>query len=62
MHKIQQHFLGTKNMVEEPQPSSNDPNGWRLLINIDRVFIGMAVSLNYSKSSGRHMCCPPSVA
>lgn len=42
------------NMIEGPQPRS-DPNGWGLLINIDGVFIGMAVGLNYSEGSGRHM-------
>lgn len=41
-------------MIEGPQPRS-DPNGWGLLINIDGVFIGMAVGLNYSEGSGRHM-------
>lgn len=33
-------------------------NGWRLLINIDGVFIGMAVGLNYSEGSGRRMGRP----
>lgn len=41
-------------MIEGPQPRG-DPNGWGLLINIDGVFIGMAVELNYSAGSGRHM-------
>lgn len=43
-------------MIEGPQPHG-DPNGWGLLINIDGVFIGMAVGLNYSAGSGRHMGC-----
>lgn len=33
-------------------------NGWRLLINIDGVFIGMAVGLNNSEGSGRRMGVP----
>lgn len=49
-------------MMEGPQPPCSDPNGWRLLINIDGVFIGMAVGLNYSEGSGRHMGPTPSVA
>lgn len=35
--------------MEGPTPSCSHPNGWRLLINIDGVFTGMAVRLNYSE-------------
>lgn len=51
-------FCNISAMMEGPQPSCTDPNGWRLLINIDGVFIGMAVGLNYSEGSGRHMGLP----
>lgn len=51
-------YRDTSRMMERPQPSCSDPNGWRLLINIDGVFIGMAVGLNYSVGSGRHMGRP----
>lgn len=50
-------LLRHTSMIEGPQPCS-DPNGWGLLINIDGVFIGMAVGLNYSEGSGRHMGWP----
>lgn len=48
-------------MIEGPQPHC-DPNGWGLLINIDGVFIGMAVGVKLFSGFRETYGPPPSVA
>lgn len=48
-------YADTSKMMERPAPFCSDPRAQSSLINIDRVFIGMAVGLNYSERSERHM-------